>query len=649
MMRVGLARARPAIAALALAPALLAPICCTRRASQAPRRLAVLRFENLSPDAADGWMGRAFQEILDAELEGAPDVYAISSSRLLAMDRALGARPVAAPGISTEQAAALSTGATRIGYGEYTVRGTRVEARLSLADPQTGKTVAAFDAGAGDVIAAAGALARRISPAAQPYTTNSLPALRAYVEALEAGTPAEAVPRAEAAVATDPGFAPAARLLAGLKLAQGDRAGGIECLNRALARAAQMPAAEQARLRLEVATLENQAAARRQALAVIAAAEPANPEAWIGLGNAAFGRREYGAAQQAFHKAADLDPQQPAALNQEAYAAAFGGHLDEAIATLKRYQAVKPSDPNPIDSMGDVQLLAGHAREAEPFYVQAAKLDPHFLNGGDWLKAAMAGLMAGDVAGADALSENYARAHFPAGSASSPVYRAQWRFLSGRRREAYAEMEALAHLTGDGAQRAVAGEASAQLAIWDLYLGDRATASAHARAAMGAGQAAVLAEFLSGPPASAGEWSARAEKLAPRPEQSGARDFVLAQALLLGGYFDAALPVLSRTYDAATPTDPEPPVLLAWAYLETGQTAGAAAVLKFLPIPEPTGIDAFEAGWFPRVFYLKAEAAEKLGRMDEARADYTLFLKLSGDLAFHWGEEAKAKEKTAGK
>jgi len=632
--------------ALALAAVSLAAVSCTRQtALPAQQRLAVLRFENLSSDPAADWEGRALQEIVDAELAGVPELYAIPSSQLLAMDRAQGARPVAAPGISAGQAAALSLGATRLGYGDYAIRNRRLEVRLSLADPRSGKIVAGLtaEADAGDVLAAATGLARQISLRASGYSTRSPAALRAYIEALEAGSPAEAASRAEAAHAADAAFGPAARLLATLRLEHGDRAGALDCLNQTLAHASEMPAIEQARVRLDIATLGNQAAARQAALLAVAAAEPANPEAWMAVAGFAFSRRDYTAAQAAYRKAADLDPSQTTALNEGAYATAFAGHLDQAVAALRRCQALRPSDPNPLDSLGDVHLLAGHLREAEAFYLQAAKQDPHFLNSGDWLKAAMARLMTGDRAGADGLSEKYVQARFTARDPAAEIYRAQWRFLSGRRREGYRDLEAFARREGAGPANVLAAEARAQLAIWSLYLGDRGAARAHATAALGTWPLVAMAGFLSGPPASPAEWSARAEKLAPLPEQAGRRDFVLRQALLLGKQFDAALPLLRNAYENAAPTDPESPVLLAWAYLETGQAADAAPLLEHNPIPAPTGIDAFAACWFPRLFFLRGQAAEKRGRTDVARASYKLFLDLSGDAPFQWGEEQMAK------
>jgi tetratricopeptide (TPR) repeat protein len=166
---------------------------------------------------------------------------------------------------------------------------------------------------------------------------------------------------------------------------------------------------------------------------------------------------------------------------------------------------------------------------------------------------------------------------------------------------------------------------------------------------LGTVQAAALAAFLAEPPASPAEWSVRAEKLAPGPEQARVRDFALGQALLLGKQFDAALPVLRRAYENAAPTDAELPVLLAWAYLETGQAASAATLLDRNPIPQPGGIDAFSACWFPRLFFLRGRAAEKQGRPDAARANYKLFLELSGDAPFQWGEEESAKASLASK
>jgi len=632
---------------LALAAILLGQVSCTHHPA-APARLAVLRFENLGGAAGDDWIGRAFEEILDAELAGVPELYAIPSAKLLAMDRALGSRPVAAPGISAGLAAALSAGATRIGYGNYTMRNGRLEARLSLADPRTGKIAATFAAG-GDVFATATALARQISPHTSGYATRSETALHAYIDALEAATEVGAVSRAEAALQADPGFGPAARLLAGRRVHH-DPSSALDCLEQALAHASGMPASERAQLRLDIASMENQAlTARQEALAAIAAAEPANAEAWFELGNAAFARRDYDAAQAAFRKAAELDPTQVGALNQGAYAAAFGGHLDEAVQSLRRYQSLRPSDLNSLDSLGDVQLLTGHPREAEAFYVQAAKRDPHFQNGGDWLKAAMARLMTGDVTGADALARCYFDARAAEKDPVLPYRQAEWSWASGRRREGFARMAEFAQGAASGPLHELSARAHAQLAIWDLVMGDRAHAAQLAETAAaeaGAASAAIaaVARFLAQQPATPAEWAARTDREFAQPQQAAVRDFSLAYALLLQKDFAAAAPVLKKIYDSGDQADGEGlPVLLAWTYLETGRTSEAAALVRDNPVPSISGTGPFLSFYFPRIYYLRAEIARRQSRAAEAAPQFRLFRTLSGPDSLIWGEESAAR------
>ena len=121
------------------------------------------------------------------------------------------------------------------------------------------------------------------------------------------------------------------------------------------------------------------------------------------------------------------------------------------------------------------------------------------------------------------------------------------------------------------------------------------------------------------------------------------RAFALSQALLLGGHFDAALPAVEQAYAAAAPIDPQMPVLLAWCDLKSGRAAQAAPLLAHYPIPGPGGIDIFAAGWFPRAFYLRGLAAEQQGKAEEARANFKLFLALSGDAPLAWAEEADAR------
>ncbi len=217
--------------------------CQRQPARPSLERIAILRFENLGPDLSNDWMGRAFAEIVTSELTGAPGIYAIPGGRVHAVAAGLGVRPVAAPGISAERTPALAAGATKIAFGQYTVRGGTLEARVTLEDELTGKMTVLnpVSAPAGDIVSAATAVARQISTHVTPYGTKNSQVVKAYVNAFEGiGNPGVADQLAEA-VAADPNFGPTYRQLAQLKVRENDIAGAREFLHRALARGNAIP------------------------------------------------------------------------------------------------------------------------------------------------------------------------------------------------------------------------------------------------------------------------------------------------------------------------------------------------------------------------------------------------------------------------
>jgi hypothetical protein len=154
----------------------------------------------------------------------------------------------------------------------------------------------------------------------------------------------------------------------------------------------------------------------------------------------------------------------------------------------------------------------------------------------------------------------------------------------------------------------------------------------------------LLARFLVAAPASPAEWAARAERLFPSANQASLRDTAVAYALLLEKEFARASPILKEQYDRANPTSDESVrILLAWSWLETGRALDAAPLLRLNPIPAQAGPGTLVSLYFPRIYYLRALEAEKSGKAEEARANYSLFLKLSGPDPLLWGEEKKAQ------
>jgi hypothetical protein len=173
-------------------------------------------------------------------------------------------------------------------------------------------------------------------------------------------------------------------------------------------------------------------------------------------------------------------------------------------------------------------------------------------------------------------------------------------------------------------------------------LGDRQAA---AQAAQKAGQCAGpssaaiarVTRFLTEPPASPAEWAVRAEREFPDPGQTPIRNFATAYALLLAREFEPAGLTLKEIYNSGAPADDEGlPVMLAWTYLETGHVQEAAALLRFNPIPTPTGVGPFSGFYFPRIYALRAMVASRSGKPEEARINSQLFQKLSGPDALIW-------------
>lgn len=639
----------------AIVMAVLAACGCGRQTSRNPpgphvERLAILRFENLGPDPGVDWMGRAFAEIITNELTGT-DANPIPASRMHSLNQSLGVRPIAAPGISSERSLALASGATRIGYGTYDLRGGRLEAQLTIEDTAAEKTIEVLStaAPAGNVLEAASGLARQLSRQTRPYGTSRVEALKAWMTALESADPGTVTQSLQSAIAADPDFGPPYLLLAEKLILQRDRPGAIDVLEKAMARGDQISPESRARFELEMADLRQDSAARRKAIEAMVKLEPRDAPAWRSLGEIAMANHDYAAAIQGFQKSLEFEPENGNTWNQLGYAKAYTGDLNGALGALRQYQALRPADSDPLDSQGDVHLLLGRLREAEDLYLQAARKSPAFPNAPDMYKAAMARLMTGDIPGADAIAKQFIDARKAAHDPVVDYFEAEWMWVSGRRKQAYDRLAGFAQSASkaeSAPMKELASNACAELALWSLFLGDRAAAGQMLQkspppAGASPGAIVLLARFLSQPPAPAAEWAARAERELP---QSNGRDAALAYALILNREFEAAAPILKQLYEHGGPaSDDTVRILLGWALLETGHATEAPPLLGLNPIPQLNGPGPLVSFYFPRVFYLRALAAAKDSHADTARANDRLFLQLSGPDPLLWGEEQKAQ------
>jgi tetratricopeptide (TPR) repeat protein len=89
-------------------------------------------------------------------------------------------------------------------------------------------------------------------------------------------------------------------------------------------------------------------------------------------------QRQLERAVPLYERILQLDPRFADALNQLGYIHAFQGEFDQAIASMRRYVAVLPDEPNPEDSYGEICRMAGRYDEALAHYRRALKIDPSY-------------------------------------------------------------------------------------------------------------------------------------------------------------------------------------------------------------------------------------------------------------------------------
>lgn len=514
-------------------------------------RLAILPCEVLSRDAGLEWAADAAAGLASRALNGAP-----------------GTVPLAA----RDRADAIKRQATRIVH-TYAVReGSGWKVRGTVEDAPTHRTVAEVNVAAANPADFGAAIAGAIWNGAGKQSWNP-EAVQAYGRAIRMPA-AEAVPLLRNAVKLEPKLEEAWLLLAQMEMA----VSGREAAAAAIAGAPQTAAVQ-----LMASTLQGDAAGQLTALEATAKANPGNWEAWAQLGSAAIRARRYREAAGAFTQALAIEPKSANLLNQAAYAFELAGDHAKAMETVSAYEKLVPASANPIDSRGEILTMAGKFDEAAKAFREADAKDPKFLGGALLLKAAEAKRLSGDTAGADQSFAEWERTH--AQHPFSWMHRAQWDYTGGRKAEAEARVKA------NGTPVALV-----QLAIWKLEQGDRAAAeSILAQAAAKAGEAAANRNAVAfGRALLTGEANSPA---------------IRGVALLLRKDFAGAAPQLEQGVRAERPDQASPvPILLAWAYLETGQVEKAKELLRFWPIPRSGGEPFLECLVFPRILELRKRA-----------------------------------------
>lgn len=572
-------------------------------------RLAVMPFENLTPDPNLSKIGRACAAVLSYDLAGAPDVY------VQAVD-------------SYSNAYGMQAAEVMDAY--ITQYQGKLELRADIGDLDKRKTKSTLVVSGVDsegLLPLLNELAKRIANRARAFSTVKQAAFHLYGEALAAQDPDTAVREFDAAASADQRFIAAYLAWAETLFSRNDRAGGLKVL--AAAKANGPDAIDEAEIEYLAASGAGDLNDREKALEKLTGLTPANARPFLELAEQQFAGRKFQGAVHNYEAATRLSPTNAAIWNELGYAQAQLGNLAAARNSIDNYRALDPTAANPLDSLGEVSFFLGDFANAAKYFEQAHQRNPA-AGGAELFKAAQAHLLAGDLTGADDLFGQYL------GLTQSPVHgvagleRAQWEFLIGRRKAAMARLqETIPQLNGDAQSLGLC-----QLSIWKLETGDTNGA------ANAADQAAAHAQSPQ-----AHNLAATCRAIAAMGTSNSGSKLADAYGLLFARKFNQALPLLEGIYRETSPSiDGEIRTLLAWAYIETGRVSDARPLLALFPIPVTTGSDPlFSSMIFPRFLYLRGALLEKEGKREDAKRSYQLYLKYAGDVPDISGDEAKVR------
>ena len=551
--------------------------------------LAIFSPENLTGDRTLDWIGPAASTLLAGSLATAGGLYTV--------------RPVS-------HGAARDQHADQVLSGFFTASAGQLELHVAVEDLASLRRVSSF-VERGPLSAGPAPLtdriAQEIGSQLRPLPPVKTEALRLYGQALQTANASDRIHLLEAASQADPSFAPAYTVWAETMLQSGNN---NEAARAALAgTGAVADPVGKAELAVLLAAAHGDANAQSQSLQTLSRLTPSNPALYNTLGRMQFARHQFVDAVVNFQAVVRVQPWNQEAWNLLGYAQAFHQDLAGARQSLVEYSRLAHgNDGNALDSLGEVNFFLGDYEAAERYFLDVSRRAAMAERNVALVKAAQARLFLGDRPGADKLF---------ASAGVSAIEQARWDFLTGRRKKALAELEALApKLGGDPASYALS-----QLSFWKLQTGDRAEALQRATEAVKIAvnpdtkNLAVTCLFLASPSGSAPTETAR------------------AYALMISHRFGEAAPVLFDAMSKADPTeDGQLRGLLAWAALENKRPQDAAGYLSICPLPLKMGDPVFASLVFPRWLLWKSQALQQAGRSAEAQRFKQMYGSYSGDL-----------------
>ena len=464
------------------------------------KSVAVLYFNNLSQDQSLNWLNNGLTDMLTTNLAQVKGLDVLSTERVMsAVERATKDGKSLDPAHS--QQVARDAGADAYITGALLKIGpTQLRLDVRAQDTSTGQILFSEKLEGQDVQSIFGMVDRltaniassflpaseqpQKAPEIEQASTSNVEAYRHYQLGVEYGRrflTADSIRELEEAVRLDPQFALAALRLADQYRLQGDLRRSNELGIKVAQLQSRLPRYEQLSLQvLKVNRSRDPEAdvAARQAL-VSEFPRSSMDRGVLAVILAAFGKGEQ--SLELLKQGLALDPKNEDLLNFQCYGLAMTGDLNGAIAANDSYMAVRPGDPNPLDTRGDIFFIAGRDDEAVASYRKVLALKPDFNDYLDYLKLAIVYTDQKKPDMAHAAFQQVSQRGSPLMRLYAPGFEAQFKQTEGDLEGALASYREAVLQLGHAKQSQAAGTFLRPFASLSILLGEESSALAFAQ------------------------------------------------------------------------------------------------------------------------------------------------------------------------
>jgi serine/threonine protein kinase/tetratricopeptide (TPR) repeat protein len=415
------------------------------------KALAVLYFSNLSQDPSLDWLNRALTEMLTTNLAQVKGLDVLSTERVLAAIQRLGKKEVTELDPASAVEVARNTDADAFVTGTLLRVGPKqLRLDVRVQDTKSGQILFSDKVEAADVQgifgmvdAVTGRLAQRFvpstelasnAPSIEEAATSNLEAYRHYQLGLDLFRRfllAEAIRELEEAVRLDPQFGLAYWYLSDAYSVQGDLRKSEDLWPKIEQLQSRLPRKNQLQFQAEEAFRAGDQAGGRQILESLLKEFPRQDDARVQLADSLRGVGESDRAISVLKDGLQLDPRNEGFLNTLGYVQAQAGNLAAALQADDQYMAVRPNDPNPWDTRGDILYESNHDDEAVEAYRKVMALKPDFVGYQDYAKLAVVYADQKKFALADSALQEYGRRATGAGRFYVEVFAGQFQETRG--------------------------------------------------------------------------------------------------------------------------------------------------------------------------------------------------------------------------